>query len=357
MGAPVDGVHVVYRPQSAVVASPGARPTRWVAVVLALIGLALGWQWRDVPLDMADALAGNRPLLKARSWHYQLDKVDVDALAKVAADVLVTDYAREGGRVPLDARDVSRLKFKPDGSRRLAIAYLSIGEAERYRFYFDPAWKTAPPVWLGSENCSWPQAHKVRFWYEGWRDVIYRGPGSYLQRIVEAGFDGVYLDRVDIYEQWSREHAGARADMIGFVEELSATAKRLKPGFLVIPQNADDLLADRGYRRAIDGLGREDLLYGTAGTAKRNPEIEIIRAEQRLGRLRWAWKPVFVVEYLQDPSMMEDARREFAALGYISTFQPRALDGSDPTRPAVELGKDVGTAEFTARNCNKDNSW
>lgn len=348
---------MVDRQQSAAVASPGARPARALAAILALIGVVLGWGWRDVPLDLADALAGNRPLLEARSWHYQLDKIGVDALAKVPADVLVTDFAREGGRVPLDAKEVSRLKFKPDGGRRLVIAYMSIGEAEQYRFYFDPAWKTAPPVWLGSENCSWPQAHKVRFWSEGWRDVIYRGPGSYLERIVEAGFDGVYLDRVDIYEQWSREHPGARADMIGFVEELSAAAKRLKPGFFVIPQNADDLLADRGYRRAIDGLGREDLLYGTAATAKRNPEIEITRAVRRISWLRWAWKPVFAVEYLQQRPLIERARREFATLGYVSTFQPRALDGSDPTEPVVDLGKDVGTAEFTARNCSKDNSW
>lgn len=330
---------------------------RKLAMGLALLAVITGWPWRDVPYDWLDAELGNRPLMRARSWHYQLDKVDLDALSRVQSDVLVTDYARSGGKTPLTPREVARLKQNPDGSRRLVISYLSVGEAEQYRFYFDAAWKAEPPPWLGSENCSWPQAHKVRFWQDAWRDIVYRGPRSYLARIIEAGFDGVYLDRVDIFSQWAAEHPSARADMIAFVIDLAQTAKRHNPGFLVVPQNADELLESRPYRRAIDGLGREDLLYGVAGTGQRNADADIARAGIRLARLLWSWKPVLVVEYLQDRVMIDHARLELAAHGYVPTFQPRALDGADPTAPIVALDKDTGTAEYTARRCTKENSW
>ena len=335
-----------------------SRPAnRTLALGLALLaGIAL-WPWRDVPYDWLDAELGNRPLMHAASWHYQLDKVDVDALSRVQADVLVTDAGGVRGREPLSATAVDRLKINPDGRARIVLAYLSIGEAEEFRYYFDPAWKAAPPSWLGPENCSWPEAHKVRFWHDEWRDIAYRGARSYLARVIEAGFDGVYLDRVDIYSQWETERPTARADMIAFVIDLAETARRAKPGFLVVPQNADDLLDDHAYRRAIDGLGREDLLYGVHGTGKRNPEVEIARAVVRLARLRWNWKPVLAVEYLQDHAAIEHARTELTAGGYVPTFQPRALDGADPTAPSVALEKDTGSAEYTARRCTGDNSW
>ncbi len=338
-------------------AGAGLSPSRRLAVLLALLAVIAAWPWRDIPYDWLDAELGNRPLTRARSWHYQLDKVDVDALSRVQADVLVTDAGGVRGREPLSATAVDRLKINPDRRARIVLAYLSIGEAEEFRYYFDPAWKAAPPSWLGPENCAWPEAHKVRFWQDEWRDIAYRGARSYLARVIEAGFDGVYLDRVDIYGQWETERPTARADMIAFVIDLAETARRTKPGFLVLPQNADDLLDDRAYRRAIDGLGREDLLYGVHGTGKRNTEAEIVHAERRLARLRWSWKPVLAVEYLQDRAAIEHARAELAASGYVPTFQPRALDGADPAAPSVTLDKDTGSAEYTARRCTRDNSW
>jgi cysteinyl-tRNA synthetase len=37
----------------------------------------------------------------------------------------------------------------------IALAYMSIGEAEEYRFYWQPEWAYAPPAWLGPENPDW----------------------------------------------------------------------------------------------------------------------------------------------------------------------------------------------------------
>ena len=250
---------------------------------------------------------------------------------------------------------MERLKTGPDGRRRFVISYMSIGEAEQYRFYYQPEWKTQPPSWLGPVNCAWPGAHKVRFWQDAWKDIVWRGDGAYLKRIIAAGFDGVYLDRVDIYDMFP-ERASAREDMITFITEMSAAAKRNKPGFLILPQNADDLLSEPQYRAAIDGLGREDLLFGASQTGTRNPEPEIKSHQRQLDYLLWEWKPVFAVEYLQQPAAIEAASREMRSRGLIPTIQPRALDGNDPTAP-VDLATNVGTAEYISSKCPKGEAW
>jgi cysteinyl-tRNA synthetase, unknown class len=259
--------------------------------------------------------------------------------------------------VPLTADDVARLRVRPDGRPRLVVAYMSVGEAEEYRFYWQDAWKTAPPAWLGPENCAWPQAHRVRFWEDGWRDLVYRGPDAYLKRIIAAGFDGVYLDRVDIHEAYDAERPQARAEMIGFVEELAATARKLQPGFLAIPQNGEELTADRGYRRAIDGLGKESLLYGIPGTGKRNSSLDVARSLQLAQRMASEMKPVLVVEYLQDAGTTAATRKEIAALGLVPTFEARALDGTDPLAPTVALADDHGSPEFVAKACPPGTAW
>jgi len=106
------------------------------------------------------------------------------------------------GEDPFTAADLIRLKRKPGGGNRLLLCYMSIGEAEDYRFYWDESWSRDPPSWLGKENPSWKGNYKVRYWEEAWKEILRGSEESYIQRILAAGFDGVYLDLVDAYEYY-----------------------------------------------------------------------------------------------------------------------------------------------------------
>ena len=336
---------------------PDARPWQAAALFLAVAALvAVLWPWRDVPRDALAAWTGHRPLAHVRSWHYQLDAVTVESMAKRDVDMLVTDYAREGGKIPLSAEDVAQLKVKPDGGRRVVIAYLSIGEAEEYRFYWKDAWTAAKPDFLVRENCAWPKAWMVRYWDPGWRDLIISGPDAYLKRIIRAGFDGVYLDRVDMWENTRALNPQARAAMIEFVADLAATARRLKPGFIVIAQNAEDLLEDRGYRRTIDAVAKEELLFSKTATGGRNTGEDVRESLHHLNWMLWQWKPVFPVEYLLKADDIAVARTEERTLGLVPVFPTRALDGGDPTAP-LELKDQIGTPEFIKDKCPAGTAW
>ena len=191
-------------------------PTRRLAVFLALILVAWATSSDPCPAFAQPPDDGEqtpaRLLTAAKSWAYQLQKFDPDNLAASSYDMLVIDYSRDGKPArALTPEEVNKIRVKPDGERRIVLAYLSIGEAQTYRYYWKWYWGwvfgVLSPRWLGSENPEWRGNYGVRYWHEGWQKIILGGENGYLERIVKAGFDGVYLDGVMNTSTWSRRSA------------------------------------------------------------------------------------------------------------------------------------------------------
>jgi len=98
------------------------------------------------------------------------------------------------------ASEINQLRNKANGGKRIVICYMSIGEAEDYRYYWENSWNNSKPNWIATENPDWPGNFKVKYWNEDWQNIIYRGSDSYLDKILTADFDGVYLDIIDGFE-------------------------------------------------------------------------------------------------------------------------------------------------------------
>jgi cysteinyl-tRNA synthetase len=279
----------------------------------------------------AESFSPARLLAAAKSWGYQLQEIDPDEIVAVLYDMIVIDYSRNGSdALALTPGEVDMLRTKPDGGRRIVLAYLSIGEAERYRYYWKWYWGwffgALAPSWRGPQNREWRGNYGVRYWLDDWQKIIFRGDNSYLDRIIKSGFDGVYLDKVDEYVDMAKANRDARAEMIAFVKALAAHARTIKPGFLVVPQNGEELLTDEGYRAVIDGLGKEDLLFGESKDKRPNDPQSIEANVALLHLLTKGHKPVFAVEYLDVPAQIANARRRLLAYGFIPYFADRALD-------------------------------
>ena len=278
------------------------------------------------------------PLAAARSWGYQLQGPEVAKLAASPYDVLVIDYSRDGSQdAAFTAADLAILKKKPDGSRRVVLAYMSIGEAESYRYYWKWTWGGAwysdwflswffAPSWKGPLNGEWAGNYATRYWQDGWQQVVL-GDGGYVDRIQKAGFDGVYLDKIDTsIESIAKGRASAQDDMRTFVKRIAERGRAANPGFLVVPQNGEELLTDAGYRATIDALGKEDLLYGEMKEKRANPPSIIATRAGLLKLLTADGKPVFAVEYLNDPAAIQAARKTLTDLGFVAHFADRSLD-------------------------------
>ena len=272
------------------------------------------------------------------NWGYWLSNFEPAGLTTAPHDLMVIDSEVSANRSferEYTASEVLRMKRRSDGSPRVLLAYLSIGEAERYRPYWRQSWydPLSKPAWLGHENRRWAGNFAVQYWSAEWQQLIFGAPESYLDRVIAHEFDGVYLDRADAFFEWQKTHPSARADMATFIARLSAYARRRNPQFLIVMQNAEELLEEAAVFDAIDGIAKEDLLYGVRRAEEPNKpgdvawSIELLRTAQQAGR------KVLVVEYLKDAAKMNAAASRLREEGFVPYFAPRRLGCLNP--PAV----------------------
>jgi len=264
-------------------------------------------------------------------WGYMLDGVDLEGLGATAYDLLVVDPTRDGSETTrFSPAEIAALKNSPGGPK-IVLAYLSIGEAEDYRFYWgldhgQPGadWKRRPPAWLGPENRGYPGNFKVHYWDPEWQAIIIHNPGGHpvlgelesaLDRILAAGFDGVWLDIIDAFEFFGPRGDGgngtrpqAAGDMALFVEALSRYARGVRPGFIVSPQNGATILSEdlvhplsaaeqQAYLDAVDALGVEDILFAGKRDENNRYRPDLFRVPL-IDRFRAAGKRVLTIDYL-----------------------------------------------------------
>lgn len=136
-------------------------------------------------------------LINAENYQTKVDYIN--AIRNTNFDVVLIDlFFHESA---LNLEDITTLKIKKNGAKRLVISYVNIGAAEKYRYYFDKDnWNVANPHWLVKPYNGYPEEIFVKYWAEEWQQIIYENTDSYLNKIIAAGFDGAYLDNVKSYE-------------------------------------------------------------------------------------------------------------------------------------------------------------
>lgn len=275
---------------------------------------------------------------KARSWGYQLSGLKIEDAARSPYDLLVVDATTglSANRHFL-AAEVEKLKTKPDGTRRIVVSYVSVGEAEDYRpDYFTAEYMTEDaPDWLMQENRQWKGNRIIRFCSEGWqktilgdedgRNVYNSIDPSPLYRLIELGFDGIYLDRVDVYAEVGKDCPNAEARMVDFIARLGAHARKRDPNFLVILQNAEELVQHKRMMDTIDAIAKEDLFYGADHSQRANDAGSVRDSLVHLKAVKAAGRPVFVVDYVNDAGRKADAKRRIQEQGFIPYIAPRDL--------------------------------
>jgi cysteinyl-tRNA synthetase len=241
-------------------------------------------------------MADRADLTWVQSWAIWLQDANVAALVDSTYDVVVIDYSRDGSdAAAYSPQEIQSIK----DSGKLVLAYLSIGEAEDYRFYWQSGWETGSPSFIGQENPDWPGNYKVEYWVPGWWD---QALAPYLERILSAGFDGVYLDIVDAYYYWGEEGYGFKKSARRMIDLVTKIAEycRSQSGdsFIVCPGNALGILDDAPatnvtqYLLTMDAVGVESLIYNIW-----SPEDQAYRIE-KLKEIAAAGKLIFNVEYI-----------------------------------------------------------
>ena len=266
-----------------------------------------------------------KPWSQVRSFGYQLQDLRVEEVIDSPLDLLILDYSEDGSHEERwSKRDVARLKQHPQGNPRLLLAYLSIGEAENYRFYWHGKKRAKRAGWLARRNRDWSGHYRARYWRRSWREIM----EVYIDHIVDAGFDGVYLDRVDVYREVEPpEGISAKDNMVEFVKAL-ATRARARGGenFGIFVQNAEELLTEPGYLETITGIGREEIYFGFEGSKKAVPSTQTAQIEQALSAAVNAGKLVLSVDYPKGLKQTISAEKRAKSQGFVHLSTVRKLN-------------------------------
>ena len=264
------------------------------------------------------------PLGQVDDFLYQLQNLDLTGIGDTAYDLVVMDYSADGGESgEFTAAQIDALKHSPGGAK-IVLAYMSIGEAEDYRFYWQAGWTPGNPVWLDAENPDWEGNYKVRYWDPGWQTIVF----SYTDQLLDAGFDGAYLDIIDAYEYYADQgRTTAAQEMADLVAAIRAHARDRDPDFYIFPQNAPELTDEiPAYLDSVDGIGQEDIYYGYDGDDVMTPPAVTAEMESYLDLFADAGKLVLTVDYATTQDRVDDAYAKSQARGYVPFCTVRDLD-------------------------------
>ena len=281
------------------------------------------------PASMAYVLQGEG-LSKNRAEAVRL-------LAQCGRDLIVVDYSYDGGAGgKWTPEEIAAIRNGKPG--RKVVAYISIGEAEDYRDYWKREWdkdkdgKPDPgaPAFLCAANPDWKGNYRVRYWNKDWQAIILR----YVDAVVAQGFDGMYMDIVDGFEFFEEDkgdwidnrpnpETGStyRRDMIEWVKTLATRARAQRKDFILIAQNASQLLEHPDYLETISAIGCEDL-FTNGNKKQKTKETDYILGflKKAQGRI-----PILCIEYCKKPDLREFVMQEARKNGIVLLITDRNL--------------------------------
>lgn len=258
------------------------------------------------------AADGASTLDGVKTWAYQLKDVSQEKIDKIIAspfDMVIIDSSMfpDGKEIRLTREQVESMKKKPDGSRRIIISYFSAGEAEDFRYYWKSEWNKKRPGWVYKSDKDWKGDFIVKYWEPEWQKIVFGSPDSLIDRIMDAGFDGVSIDRVDAYYYFG-DTDERRAQMVDLVKRISTYIRAKNPQAVILAQNAEELLDRPDYVASIDATVKEDLVFGISHREVGNPSGDITHSTKLLDDSKTKGKKVFVVEYLAKKENIAKAR-------------------------------------------------
>jgi cysteinyl-tRNA synthetase len=297
-----------------------------------------------------------------------LEPETVDQIVASEHDMVVLDFvpSEENNTDYPMAHVVSRLHDSPHP--KLVIAYIDIGEAEDYRTYWQEEWEVGNPEWIAGEDPDgWEGNYPVAFWYDEWHEIWLGEDGTLLQ-ILDAGFDGVYLDWIEAYSDENvitiaeEDHVDPLQEIIWWVQDISDFVKSHCAGCVVIAQNAAELAGNDDYLDAIDAIAQEQVWFdggadnhppGDCPLPRTDAEVDTdayraslpvpcrryydsdpnsplhVSTEEYLRYLTLAQRKgmiIFTVDYALGPENVAWVYQTSRALGFVPFASNRALD-------------------------------
>ena len=262
---------------------------------------------RDAPETNAVALLPRDGLAHVDSWAFAIGDGALDGHAAAVADRLGIFEL-----VVIDAEEATAEEIAALHSRKtLVLAYLSIGTIEPWR-----SWYAALKPFALDRMSDWDEYY-ADVSEPGYRRTIL----GIASGMLDKGFDGLFVDNVDMVESHPSQVGGMRA----LVSALSAQTRRR--GGLLFAQNGDAFATT--LTSLLDGWNREDVTFrhdSDASSYVRVPEDDHETALATIESMRDAGVFVTTTDYVSvsgsaDESEALGVARGIGALPYVSDIE------------------------------------
>ena len=366
-----------------------------------LIDVIVGYWGRNTMRPSNTTFTTENPLRNVQFWAYQLQDISepgaVDALADSHYDMLVleptrTDWSSDDKYFDTKGM-VERLKNTKasDGIHgKLIIAYIDIGEAEDWRWYWNwskewPPGEPRPDDWpdyiLTHDPDGWEGNYPVAYWDERWKDIVIHGRSqnsspygdynSVIDEVIKDGFDGIYLDWVEgfendaVIEEAQNQGKDPAVEMINFIQEMRDYAAQRMPNFIIIQQNAAALCDEHPELFSkIDAISQEAIWYdGDAFDDWNAPDAYDIPNDlsltnyylEYLDQYEVAGLTVFNCEYALNYA--DEAYNKSYDKGYIPYCTRRALSKLTTTSPPGYRGDEAYRVDISQSGSLQNPAW
>ena len=208
--------------------------------------------------------------------------------------------------------------------KTILIAYVSIGEAEDYRAYWE---EIKGAEWVIDENPDWKGNYYVDVRSSDWQNTIM---GKVIPAAIEKGFDGIFMDTIDtssVLESRDPERfKGSDEAMANFVKEIH---KRY-PGILIISNNGFSVLEE--IAPVLSGMLTEDIYmmpdfendgYKEVPAGDRAYKVAILKKLMEKYKI-----PVFLIDYVSqdDKPLIKQCIKDNKRLGFKPYIAEKGLD-------------------------------
>ena len=283
------------------------------------------------------------------------ENIDMRELLESSFEMAVVDDDFKDGAEYLFTKDwIDRLKKRG----KILLCIFNPLKADRKRFYrrdarsrYDNSGR-ALPDWLGEAVEDGEGAHAVDFWKRSWLDEVVK---PYLNKIIERGFDGIYLEGINLAASYDDGDSDAQIRVaqqakafLKLLEEIAAYLHAIDPEFRIVVEGAADLLPydTQGILSSvIDGVATQSLFFN--GT---RPNYSSRQRLKRLRILRAKGVSVFVIDYLDSHRRYEGENkarfkrfrnrlRQERFIGY-GAYSDRKLDRISAISEVIFAGAD-----------------
>jgi cysteinyl-tRNA synthetase, unknown class len=266
---------------------------------------------------------------KIRTWAQQTGVMPtrLDKIAFANIDMgIISRIAAHG--VPYTRQEILKTK-----RNKWLLAYVNVGEAQKYEWYFDEVFRNGPPSWVLGQNRRHPVDFRVLLDAPEWNAIVLET----INRVIDQGFDGVELDVLDVY--WNKIYPGGsskenQTKAVQLACKIAKFARTRLPSFKIVVNNASDLAGKfPKYKTCVDATIGESVWWFNTDTPRdklyTQYQLKYLAQNANVGI------KVLVLDKTANPKQGAFSFRESKKRGWIPFVSDWYLS-SFPTEPQTE---------------------